>query len=97
MNKEEILYNSEWFKTRPQIIKDAIVKLPPTKLYRLKETGKQCKLYSYTEPNDDNEEVTVTVILTGVGGPLDGTGFEKLDEGLRVFGYKLDDLEPWNQ
>lgn len=85
----------DWYKTRPKVIQDAIDKLPPIKLYRIKDIGKQCQVYSYSEPNDKNKEVTVTVILTGKGGPLDGTGLEKLDEGMKVFGYKLDNLEPW--
>lgn len=87
---------TEWYKERPQIIKDAIEVLPPIRLYKTPE-GKQCYLYSYSEPDSGKlEDVTVRVHFTGVGGPLAGTGLEVLDFGSGVFGYKLSDLTPWD-
>lgn len=88
---------TDWYKERPEIIKQAICLLPPMQLYKFKESGYQCYIVSYEEPDPSDEmfkTVTVTVQKTGVGGPLAGTGFERLNTN-GVFGVKLDDLEPW--
>lgn len=87
--------DSEWYKERPDIIKEAIDKLPPTQNYKFKSSGKQCYITSYEEPESGKlEDVTVTVQKTGVGGPLEGTGLNIFDTN-GVFGVKLDDLEPY--
>lgn len=64
----------DWYKKRPKVIKEIILKLPPNKLYKIKSTGHQCEIYSYMDPNKvkncgDKEfipEATVKVIKTGV-------------------------------
>ena len=86
---------SDWYKTRPEIIKQAIELLPPTQLWKFKDSGKQCQLYSYGEPKSGKlEDVTVTVICTGIGGAMADMGMGELTK-CRVFGVPLDDLEPW--
>lgn len=97
MDLQEIK-QTDWYKERPLVIQQAIDLLPPTGLYKFKESGKQCQLRSYEEPESGKlEDVTVTVIKTGVGGPLAGTGLEVIsDANVCVFGVKLDSLEPWD-
>ena len=88
------LKQTDWYKGRPLIIQKAIDKLPPTSLYRFKESGKQCRLIGYQEPNDKSKEVTVRVQKTGVGGFMAMVGLESLDT-CQVFDVKLTDLEQW--
>lgn len=92
----EELQQKEWYKKRPEVIRQAIDKLPPIQLYKFKANGKQCRIVSYEEPQSGKlEDVTCTVIKTGVGGPMAEMGMSALD-GNGVFGVKLDDLEVWN-
>ena len=87
MDKElEEFKKSEWYLSRPQVIKDAIEKKPATQLYSLH--GHQCYIYSYEEPESGLlEDVTVTITKTGIG--------EIFPTGMSVFGVKLDDLTKW--
>lgn len=85
----------DWYKTRPEIIKQAINLLPPTELWKFKDSGKQCEIYSYDEPKSNKlEDVTVTVICTGIGGAMANAGMGELTKR-KVFGVSLDSLEPW--
>ena len=88
------LKEDEWYQTRPQIIKDAIDILPPTRYYMFKDSKKECYIISYDEPeNGKVEDVTVMVQKTGVGGPMAEMGLSMLDTN-KVFGVALTDLEP---
>ena len=88
--------DTEWYKSRPEVIKEAIKKCPPTQYYKIKNTGHQCFLYSYSEPESNKlEDVTITVIKTGRGGTLDKMGLSVLNQN-GVFGLKLDDIEIWD-
>lgn len=92
----EKLQQNEWYKQRPEVIRQAIDKLPPIQLYKFKESGKQCQIVSFEEPESGKlEDVTCTVQKTGVGGAMAEMGLGALDTN-RVFGVKLDDLEVWN-
>lgn len=92
MEDLQALKQTDWYKERPTIIQQAIDLLPPTKMYRFKDSKKQCHLVSYDEPNTNElDDVTVTVQKTGVGGIL---GLGELDIN-KVFGVKLADLEEW--
>lgn len=95
MTLQEI-QQTDWYKTRPTIIKEAINILPPIGLYKFKDSGKQCVIRSYEEPNDKNKEVTVTVVKTGIGGVLATMGISQLEKNQGVFGVSLNDLELWN-
>lgn len=89
------LKESDWYISRPDIIKEAINLLPPICLYKFKDSGKQCFIYSYEEPESNKvEDVTVTVQKTGVGGSLAEMGLGKIDTN-QVFGVKLQDLIKW--
>lgn len=89
------LKQTEWYKERPVVIQKAIDLLPPTKLYRFKDSKKQCQLISFEEPKSNKlEDVTVTVQKTGVGGGMDEMGLAGLEDN-QVFGVKLTDLEEW--
>lgn len=89
------LQETDWYKSRPKLIQDAIDKLPPIKLYKFKNSGKQCLVIAFEEPESGNlEDVTVTVEKTGIGGIMHEVGLGGLDRN-SVFGVKLEDLEPW--
>lgn len=91
----EELKQTDWYKERPKVIQEAICKKPPIRMYKFKDSGKQCYIHSYEEPNSDKlEDVTCTVQKTGKGGPLAEMGLGSLDTN-GVFGVPLDDLEPW--
>jgi hypothetical protein len=91
----EEIKQSEWYLERPQVIKEAVDKVPPNKLYRMKETGKQCYILSYEESDGDRlEDVTCTVQKTGIGGLMESLGLGDLDTN-QVFGVFLNSLEPW--
>lgn len=91
MELEEIK-QTDWYKERPQHIKDAIDIKPPCYMYRMKETGKKCYIIAYDEDND--KHVTLTVQKMGEGGVLAEIGMGMLDIN-QVFGVELNDLEPW--
>lgn len=96
MTLEEIK-QTDWYQKRPEVIKQAICKLPPTQLYKFKETGKQCQIVSFEEPKSGKlQDVTCTVQKTGVGGVMAEMGMGILDMN-GVFGVKLDDLEIWTE
>lgn len=89
------LKQTDWYKERPSVIQGAIDLLPPIKLYKFKESGKQCELMSYQEPDSGKlEDVTVAVGKTGIGGAMDEMGLGSLDKNM-VFGVKITDLEEW--
>ena len=91
----EQLKQSAWFSARPEVIQQAIIKRSPLELYKFKDSGKQCQIISYEEPESGKiEDVTCTVQKTGVGGAMAEMGMGALDTN-GVFGVKLDDLEPW--
>ncbi|GAB3975501.1 hypothetical protein GCM10028806_33200 [Spirosoma terrae] len=88
----EELQQTEWYRTRPSIIQEAIDYLPPLYVYRFKNSGKQCVIVSYGEPEEEGGPVTVTVQKTGEGGSMAELGLGILDQH-QVFGVSLDDLE----
>lgn len=91
----EDLKQSDWYKERPLVIQQAIDIIPPTQLYKFKDSGKQCAIMSYEEPESGKlEDVTCTVAKTGIGGAMAHMGLGNLDTN-GVFGVKLDDLEKW--
>lgn len=95
MTIEEIR-ETDWYKSRPEIIRQAIDLVPPNQLYKVKDTGKQCLIISIEEPESGRlEDVTFTIQKTGVGGSFEGTLLEQLDTRFQVFGLKREDLEPW--
>lgn len=90
------LQKTEWYQSRPEVIKLAINKMPPIQLYKFKTTGKQCRIISFEEPDSGKlEDVTMMVQKTGVGGPLAAMGLAAIDTN-KVFGVGLDDLKTWN-
>ena len=92
------LKETDWYKGRPAVIKQAIDRLPPIRLYKFKDSGKQCYIISFEEPESDKiEDVTCTVQKTGVGGAMAEIGFmfSQLDTN-QVFGVKLPELEEYN-
>ena len=88
---------TDWYKERPEIIKEAMAIRPPTELYKFKDSGKQCFIYGYDEPESGKvEDVTCIVQKTGKGGAMAAMGWGALDKN-GVFGVKLDDLELWSE
>ena len=60
MTNEEKAAFEVWLEGRPEVIKDMAHKYPPWKRYRIKSTGQECVLYSYSEAG------TVTVDAEGL-------------------------------
>lgn len=91
------LKQTQWYLERPNLIKQAINKLPPIYLYKLKESGKQCQIISFEEPESGKlEEVTCTVQKTGIGGAMSEMGLGTLDDN-EIFGVKFNSLEIWSE
>lgn len=69
----------EWVSTRPPVIQDLARRFPPDRLYRLKDSGHRCTIYSYAE--DGTMKVNVT-------GQFNFLTFDR-----QVFGIKPDGIE----
>lgn len=90
------IQESDWYKERPKVIQEAINLLPPIQLYKFKNSGKQCSIRSYEEPESGKvEDVTCTVVKTGIGGVMAESELGSLDKDWGVFGVSIDDLEVW--
>lgn len=87
VDEESIREWNEWVGTRPPPVRAVAEKLEPWLVYRIKETGHRCRIYSIGEPNDPSEPATVTVSVTNDRNPQ-GLVFER-----NVFGLGLDDIE----
>lgn len=86
------LKETDWYKSRPLIIKRAIDIAPPIYTYKFKDTNKQCEILSYEEPDNIIEgKVTLTVQKIGKGGVLCKMGLACLDRN-QVFGVEIDDI-----
>lgn len=77
---EQIRLWKEWVASRPPVVKEIVEQIDPWTLYRIKDTGHRGIFYSVSE------DQTITLTITGTYNLID---FER-----RVFGYKLNDLEP---
>lgn len=88
----EELKASDWYQTRPDSIKAAIEKTPPTKMYRFKDSQKECYIIGYTEPSEPDGETTLIVQKTGRGGAISEMGLGALDTN-QVFDVNPEDLE----
>lgn len=73
---------------RPDNIKELINQMPPTQMYKFKNSKKQCYIIGYTEDG------TLIVQKTGKGGILETMGWKILDTN-EVFGVSPEDLEIW--
>lgn len=52
-----------WFLSRPIAVREAILKYPPHKTYRLKSTNQIVRIYSYSEDDDGKcKECRITVL-----------------------------------
>ena len=91
----EELKQDDWYKSRSLVIQQAIDILPPIQLYKLKDSGKQCYIRSYEEPESGKiEDVTVTVVKKTDYGIMAEMGNGVL--GNSYCGLSLDDLKPWD-
>jgi hypothetical protein len=82
----EKLKRSTWYKALSEKVRERVDAYPPTKKYRMKETGRIITLVSYDEElNGECNSATVEVSYDDNPGLL----FER-----RVFGVKFDELEP---
>ena len=88
----EELKGTDWYKERPDSIKEAIDQIPPTQLYRFKDSQKQCYIIGYTESESPDGKVTLIVQKTGEGGPMAAMGLGVLDTN-QVFGVDPESLE----
>lgn len=70
----------EWCNTRPPAVRDVALRFKPWELYRIKETGQLCDIYSFDE--HPGGAVTLKVLVPQFGGATH-----------LVFGYQPDDLE----
>lgn len=82
------LLRSDWYNKRPQVIKEAIKKLPPCRAYKVKETGQKCVIYGYNSNEGDKNTKDVILHILIVDPDTN-------DAIRKVFGYHLEDLEVW--
>ncbi len=85
MNLKEI-QDSEWYKTRPEKIRNMIDMFPSCIPVRIKSTGQKAHVYSYFEDGT----ISVAVVYS------ENPGLRRLipsEEGHRVFGLSLSDIE----
>ena len=73
-NEEQRTAWNEWLASRPTVIRELAAKLPPDRLYRLKDTGQRGTIYSY------NENGTVALLIDGE--------FNRILFSRRVFGLQ---------
>ena len=69
----------DWVSTRPPVVQDLCRRFPPDRLYRIKDSGHRCTIYSYAE--DGTMKVNVT-------GQFNFLTFDR-----QVFGIKPENLE----
>jgi hypothetical protein len=88
---------SEWYLSRPQIIKDAINLMPPHQHYMIRATGHQCHIISYGEDVKGRlDHGTYTVQKTGIA--LDQERADAQPEELKhcaVGDLYADELSVW--
>lgn len=85
---EEELYASDWFRSRPQSVQEAIRAYPPMKHYLLNGTH-VVNIQSYEE-DDDGACTTCRVCIAQENNPHMVLAMER-----SVFGVRLDKLEPF--
>jgi hypothetical protein len=73
------IQQTEWYKERPQIIKDLIDQYPPAATVRIKATGQIAYIYSWSEDGT----MTIGIYMKDNPGMV-------CDRA--VFGYEPDDL-----
>lgn len=83
-----------WVKTRPQIIQDAALVLPPDIYYRIKSTGQKVSIVSYFEA-DKLEDVEVTVFCVQDGFKGLPAAFRHEGRPVRIGPMPMSDLERW--
>lgn len=69
----------DWVSTRPKVVKELCLRLPPDRLYLLKTSKSRVTIHCYSEDG------TVTVNVTGE--------YNRVLFSRQVFGIKPDDLE----
>lgn len=97
MSDEEKMAKLEahpWFQSRPPIIQEAIRRYPGHRTYVMPKTNQIVQLHSYSEPEQEGGEVTVTVDVLGRTDCPDET-WPLIQR--RVFGIPLSDLEPYTE
>jgi len=90
--EQEEFFESEWFLTRPEYLREFIKEYPPA-YYKFKDSGKECYIIGYEESfeNPVKENITIIVQKTGKGGPMAEMGLGMLDTN-QVFGVKPESL-----
>lgn len=61
--------NSEikgWYDSMSKMVQNVIDKYPSDRLYELKYSGEQCFIFSYDEPMDSTQEITLTMQRTSI-------------------------------
>lgn len=81
----EQIKQTDWFKERPQIIKDLICRFPYAASVKIKSTNKNGFVYSWSE------EGTIKVVVTEKDNP--SSAFCAAFGNYVVFGLKPEDLE----
>lgn len=90
------LKTTDWYNTRPEIIKEAIELRSPFKQYEFVGTNVKCYIVSYDELTSNKiEDVTVTVQKTGVKKSPDGSATLVGLHTNKIFDVKLEDLIEW--
>lgn len=79
----EEMKQTDWYKTRPKVIKDLICQYPYASTVKIKPTGQIAYVYSWFEDG------TLSVVINQEDNPCNAVS----DGVYRVFGYRPDDLE----
>lgn len=84
----------EWCATRPPKVREVAERFTPWFKYRIKSTGQLCHVFSFDEPENDSDPVTLTVNVPSEWNPDRLTSLMFADTGgHQVFGLKPEDLE----
>lgn len=83
LTPEQLSEWNDWVQSRPERVRSVAVKLPPWKLYRIRQSGHRVTIQAFDEQTDG--KVTCRVL---VGGEFNLVAFER-----QVFGVDPDDLE----
>ena len=59
----EQLYNSDWFKTRPEKIQQVYKDFPFHKFYKLKNCDKPVRIYGFNEENSESGLITALTLV----------------------------------
>lgn len=87
-----------WYDSMSKMVQNVIDKYPPDRLYELKYSGEQCFIFSYDEPIDSTQEITLTMQRTSIRKThIKKIGSPSVLAHDRVSNIKLTDIIFWRK